>query len=393
MEWDEARPHAGHSTYEPSPQGVPFLLGPVSSVTFIPTLWGRGTFPAHAFVVKQATRRRLQLNALADKKLQLQPGQPLRPKIWSKDSTAPLDGLKQLEAHWDGVSAAGVSRRTELLPAIFLPSAPRRPPRDRSQAAPLAAAPTCPSSSATPADEEDQAESHTPPDPAVTQVWKELCQPDIHRPARITAWRILHGSLMVGAFYCHVYKQGATHPDRFCPHTCCQEKVANLTHTFLHCSIAAPVVQYIQAFWHWLDPRATPLPPEALLTADSRSWAPSQPFKALWVRLRVSYLQAVWGAYQQARCSHRTPSSASIASTTLHYCHKNMLQDWQLSLSGLRALTADGFTKQLSGPSAATAREAFFEKWGGEGVLCALECPDRLAITWTRQSPVRMPGF
>jgi hypothetical protein len=70
-----------------------------------------------------------------------------------------------------------------------------------------------------------------------------------------------------------------------------------------------------------------------------------------------------------------------------------MLQDWQLSLSGLRALTADGFTKQLSGPSAATAREAFFEKWGGEAVLCALEGPDRLAISWTRQSPVRMPGF
>ena len=198
---------------------------------------------------------------------------------------------------------------------------------------------------------------------------------------------------MVGAFHCHVYKQGVAHSDKLCPHACCQEKAANLTHTFLHCGIAAPVVQYIQALWSWLDPRAEPLPPEALLTGDSRSWAPSDPFKALWVRLRVSYLQAVWAAYQQARSSERAPTAASVASTTLHFCHRNMLQNWHLSRSGLRALTADAPTSQLSGLPSDIAKTAFFEKWGGEGVLCALEGPDTLVITWTRHSPVRMPGF
>ena len=197
MEWDETRPHRGQGTYELSPQGVPFLLGPLSSVTFIPALWGRGTFPAHTYVVKQATRRRLQLNALTDKKLLLQPGQALRPKIWSKDPSSPLDALTQLEAHWAGAAAAGVPRRTELLPAIFLPSAPRRPPRDRSQAsqaAPHTAVPATSSSLARPADEQDTAESHAPPDPAVTQVWRELCQPDIYRPHGVEDLaRLTHG--------------------------------------------------------------------------------------------------------------------------------------------------------------------------------------------------------
>ena len=134
---------------------------------------------------------------------------------------------------------------------------------------------------------------------------------------------------MVGAFFFHVFKQQPS--DRFCPHSCCQDSVANLSHTFLHCPVVAPVVEYIQQFSCSIDPAAQPMPPDALLTGDSRFWAPSKDFQPFWVRLRVYFLQAVWAAYQQARSPDRPPSSASIASTTLHFCHKNIRQDFLLA--------------------------------------------------------------
>lgn len=393
MEWDNSRHYRGHTIYDMSPREVPYLLGPLSSVTLLPALWGRGTFPAHAFIVKLASRRRHILRALKDPKLRLSASEPLKPKIWSDNLSDSSAGLKLLEAHWAGSSSAGFIQPAERLPSYFYPSAPRPAPRDRSQAVLATPRPSAvpADSSAGAVDERDEAESLSPPNPHYTQVWKELCQRDIGRPARITAWRVLHGSLMVGAFFYHVFKQAPS--DRLCPHSCCQDSVANLTHTFLHCPVVAPVVQYIQSLWFSIDPEAQPLPPEALLTGDSRFWAPSESLQAFWVRLRVYFLQAVWAAYQQARSPDRPPSSASIASTTLHLCHKNLRQDFLLATSGMKDPDADCPTSQLSGVPSDIARNRFFTKWGGEGVLCALEGPDKLSIIWTRYSPVNMPGF
>ena len=134
MGWDDSRPYHGHTLYEPSPREVPYLLGSLSTVTFLPELWGRGTFPAHAFIVKLATRRSLTLRALKDPKLLLSPSEPLQPKIWSHNLSDSSAGLEHLEAHWAGTSSAGTTQPTERLPSYFFPSAPRPPPRDRSQA-------------------------------------------------------------------------------------------------------------------------------------------------------------------------------------------------------------------------------------------------------------------
>ena len=192
MGWDDSRPYHGHTLYEPSPREVPYLLGSLSTVTFLPELWGRGTFPAHAFIVKLATRRSLTLRALKDPKLLLSPSEPLQPKIWSHNLSDSSAGLEHLEAHWAGTSSAGTTQPTERLPSYFFPSAPRPPPRDRSQAimAPArpSAAPAVPPAGAV--DERDEAESLSSPNPHYTQAWKEICQRDIGRPARITAWQM-----------------------------------------------------------------------------------------------------------------------------------------------------------------------------------------------------------
>ena len=243
LAWDEGRSYRGSTTYAEA-RGVPYLLGPLSSVSLNPARWGRGTFPAHALVVKLSTQRQLLLASKRDPTLRLQPGQALKPAIWSSGCAAASAGLRSLEEHWAG-EAAGEPREVQYLSQLFLPSQPRAPPRDRSAAVAEAA----PLASQQPRDELDPAATRPRSllSRAYTRVWEEIGQPDISRPARLTAWKLLHGSLMVGAFRQHVHRGTLPQAEAVCAHPCCQDIPATLSHTFLACPLVAPVIEYLQA--------------------------------------------------------------------------------------------------------------------------------------------------
>lgn len=188
---------------------------------------------------------------------------------------------------------------------------------------------------------------------------------------------------------------GWAHSDarRFCPHPACSACPATLSHTFLECCAVTPVVAYIQRLWVAIDPAAPPLVPAVLLTADPRSWAPSPAFQQLWVRLRVSFLQAAWAGVQRARGldgggSAGLAASAAIAAAMLHACRTNMLQDWALATSGFRSPDADAPCTQLRGVCPKLSKERFLAKWGGQGVLCRQLRHDKLQILWSLRNPV-----
>ena len=367
---------------------MPFLLDSLSDVTVNPAVWGRGTFPAHALTVKHSTQRQLLLAAHADVKLKLKPGHALQPLIWSRDPADPAAGIRALEERWlGGCSAGPAGESSPVLPAYFFPSKPRAPPRARGPP-PERALPVTRAPPGVHDDEIDPAESHPDPFPSLSRIWQELHQPDIHRQARITAWRVLHGSLMVGAFQNHVFKRTAA---LACPHASCNGCAATLTHTFLECTAVAPVVAYICAFWKIIDPAAQPLLPFTLLTADARHWVPSPHLQSLWVRLRLYFLQAVWAAVQRAAAQTGQPrvaSSGAIISSMLHSCRLNMRQDWLLATSGFRDPHADRPTDQLRGLTPKLSKERFFIKWGGAGVLCRTNDTQKLTILWTTRTPV-----
>ena len=218
------------------------------SVTFIPAVWGRGSSPAHAL---DSIKRQLLLSARADAKLKLKPGHALQPVVWSLDPADPAAGVKALEGRWVGVWSAGPSREpSPVLPAFYFPSQPRPPPRARGLGAELALPDAMPRLAAC-TDGIDPAETCPTSSSLHSRAWQELLKPDIHRQATITAWRILHGSLMVGAFQHHVFKRADA---LACPHSSCSGCAATLTHTFLECTAVAPVIAYICAFWRVLDP-------------------------------------------------------------------------------------------------------------------------------------------
>ena len=198
----------------------------------------------------------------------------------------------------------------------------------------------------------------------------------------------MHGSLMVGAFFCHVFHRGQQRAERACPHACCEGLPATLTHTFRDCAAASPVVRYLGALWAHLDPRAPPLQPTCLITGEPLFWAPSPGFRALWVRVRLYFLQAVWAAAQAGRCDGRPTSPAHILCSLLHSCRNNMRQDWQLATSGFKDPHSDAPTSQLRGLSPKLSKERFFAKWGGHGHLCREVLPDQLQVLWTLQHPV-----
>ena len=391
LDWDESRSFRAGATYG-DPRGVPFLFGCLSSLSLIAAEWGTSTFPAHCLVAKVSTQRQLLLASHRDPSLRLRPGQALMPVIWSASSGEPLAGVRALEAHWalQGEPSQG-SQDVQYLPQLYFSSQPRAAPRDRS--APQAQ--VRPRQAHVPRDEVDPVEppSRSALSSASSRAWKELSEPDIGRPARLTAWRLMHGSLMVGAFRQHVHRGELPALEACCPHSCCEDQVATLSHTFLQCPLVAPVISYLQALWKLIDPVAPPLLPAVLLTGDVRSWAPSPGLQTLWVRLRVYFLQAVWSAVHRARGVGGVGGSAGVVSSLIHACHVNMRQDWLLATSGFKAEDADCPTQQLRGLCPRLSKEHFFRKWGGQGRLCTATSEGKLVLLWTINSPVSALPF
>ena len=283
----------------------------------------------------------------------------------------PLLGIAGLEEHWRRAAAAAAE-----LP-VDDPLSVDRVPRwlDLSQA---------PSPRPSPADRASAREQE-PADPVLRQdyqaVWTRLRDPTLHRPFRITCWRLLHGVVGCRAFLAHVRRRQHLLGDAT---ICCQAPgcvAANtpetLTHAFLLCPEVSPVIDWLLATWAHLTQQ--PPPPRlasVLLADDLAGWplAPQDPGTLkMWTRLRVTTIGAIW----QTRCARAEGRAAEgsfarrVVSLAVAHLVAAIRRDWLRTQADLRHLDDGAFCVDWwRGFDISLTEAQFVRQWATPPLFC-----------------------
>ena len=225
LDWDPRRAYRSPPVDidAQAPQLTHYLTQHLGSC-FSPQLWSIGDRSLPAFVVKEACERRVQLRCIASDS-SFVPSQPLRPAIWEDDWAAdgvPALGIRAREARWvQGVGRAQAlvrnTRDWEPEPAAWQrQSRPRPLPPRRVFDASVAAAPA---RLAVDALQDPLGSDSSTSAPPWSPVWRRLLGIELDRQHRALARRILHGSVLCGAFRTYVGRGTAEQAP--CPHAAC----------------------------------------------------------------------------------------------------------------------------------------------------------------------------
>ena len=237
IEWDPTRPwHPRHSAGQHQvPALGPHLVGAWPDGTVDPRSWGFTSVYAHEYVVRDsASRLRALRRILAGQQDAIS---PIRPTIWASAYGDEHSGIRRLEVRWAARQAAQGQHAQPEQPgpsrvrgapdpssdaAWMHPSRSRPPPlRDRAPLQPaLPAAPDAGAAGAQAAAPTQRqrlaAALRTDTTDIITlaqtqpgsedwaHAWTAVHSSALDREGRITAWRLLHGRLFVGAFLRHV---------------------------------------------------------------------------------------------------------------------------------------------------------------------------------------------
>ncbi|CAL8461716.1 g1247 [Coccomyxa elongata] len=364
---------------EPEPPG-PYLFSIWGAHVMDPQSWGMGRRRAHEYVVKEAStpRQVLDRKAAGDEHA----AAPMRPPIWADSTEDQRSGLRAIEAHWASRAAAKgtpsqvLGRRPRGQPdpssyAAWMSPSPERqlPRRDRPQLQPRPAAriqQQVPSPDTT-----DEATATAEPPPPWAHVWRALHTSHLDRSQRVTAWRLLHGKLFVGAFLRRIHRPDAA--GHRCPHPGCVHHAATLTHVLMTCPLAAAVWDWFAATWAAVTGEdAPPRSLDLLLANDQRTWRPASQLRPLWHSLRLATIYQLWAAYQRARHQPDAAQSAgAVAARILSSSRKALLGDWRLATVTIRQ-TAGVLSDWLRGRDLKLTREELRERWCHRDVLCVL---------------------
>ena len=244
-------------------------------------------------------------------------------------------------------------------------------------------------------------------------VWTRLCDPTLPRPARVTCWSILHGTLGCNAFIYHVRQGGQPHghlPDsaRWCSSPACSATGVHetLTHAFLDCPDVAPAIDWLLEAWQVLSAAPQRLPRSALLLLgdDPQAWPPDlvpvdRKTYRLWTRLRVHILGAIW----RVRCSRaevtvrHSSFARRVISTAVEQLIDNIQRDWARTQQDLRTMASGSFCQQWwRGRDTQISTSAFISQWATPELLCKVSggsngVPLALELLIGADMPVRFP--
>ena len=223
--------------------------------------------------------------------------------------------------------------------------------------------------------------------------WTAVHSSALDREGRITAWRLLHGRLFVGAFLRHVGR--GTPESHACPHHGCLGQLASLSHVMLTCPVSQAVWQWFASIWTAISQQEPPPLHADLLLADDRRgpWQPAPQLGSLWQRLRLLVITQLWTAYCTARSRpDRQVTPAHIAARVLAAARDRMRRDWLLVGSDIR-LRAGVLSHWLRGRQPAMTQEQFQQRWCHGDALCSLpeDVQEPPIIHWTAMHPVPLP--
>ena len=209
------------------------------------------------------------------------------------------------------------------------------------------------------------------------EAWQRLADPTLHRPYRVTCWRMLHGCLGCKAFLHHVRRHQGQGPvaDAMCEAPPCSGHpvVETLSHAFLDCPAASPAIDWLVATWTQLSQIPVPRSARVLLADDLDAW-PGHPTDAgslaVWTRLRVAVLGAIW----ELRCA-RSSSGESFARQAVSLALQHLLgalqRDWGRTQGDVRHLDAGGFCMDWwRGVDTALSVDQFKQQWAHPPLLC-----------------------
>lgn len=216
-------------------------------------------------------------------------------------------------------------------------------------------------------------------------MWARLRDPTIHRPHRIVAWRVLHATLGCRAFLAHVRVRAfpsQVPPDAaFCLAAGCRggDVVDTITHALMDCPSVRPAIEWLGAVWAALagSGNQVPLTPAVILADDMRRWpgAPATTAEvALWTRLRVATLGAIW--HLRCQPDPGDPAAGSFARRAAAAAQGAVLaairRDWQRTHTDLRTLDAGGRWCQdwWRGLDTRICVDKFIAVWASPAYLC-----------------------
>ena len=230
-----------------------YCVGPVQQLRVHPLTWGLGGAPLTRYVVSDACRRLATLGLTPSGRCQ--PGRAIRPAIW-QDAPGDATGIAALEARWTAPRAAHAPAHEAATPRwLALEEPPPRMHWRERQAAAQQQAHTSqgPPSPAGPGvhDTVDVAAPPAGPDP-FAGVWRQLVDHSLPRPARITAWRLLHGTLSCSAFHAYRMHLPLADPAGHCRQPSCAGTPETITHLFLECQPAHGALVWVQQLWQLL---------------------------------------------------------------------------------------------------------------------------------------------
>lgn len=230
-------------------------------------------------------------------------------------------------------------------------------------------------------------------------VWRRVHNSTDIAHHKTVAWRVLHGTLPVGAFRLRVGGTGVPLAMACCPGCAAAgrpDELETLTHAFMTCPIVAPAWAWLRAVYGALAGEAPPDDPLVLLADAYWRWRP--PVPALWQRLRVAFLGCAWAV----RCINPGADAAGPAAQAralvldvLACVIAGLRRDWRrVEEDVVQEAVGMVPTVWFRGVQARLTKEQFLAKWpcAGDWYHVAHDPPGimpRLTTTW----PVDLAGF
>lgn len=340
--WDPTRPWQGPKPQlASSAQSAPplFAQGHLYGPHHLSLgVWGWGQQPAHQLVVRQASLRLRLIQAFAKRHPIAPIGLTCRPRLMPLPGSdhSPAQVLQAMESRWVAAMQANPAGTTRLRsdvpdsqPAWMSPSPnPRLHWSQRQQQQQeqqhqhqqlqhqQQQVHQLPSEQAAADDTVDVigACGSNPQHSDWRQLWELACSSYFDRQHRVLWWRILHGSLMCGAYRAYIHR--ATPEQACCPCACCSSlsQPQTISHLFLDCPAAAAAISWLCRLWHAMTGHMPQASVATILAASiTEGQCGSAALLQTWHRLRLAVLHSIWAASQIAQTAqtNQTPSQSS----------------------------------------------------------------------------------
>ena len=226
-------------------------------------------------------------------------------------------------------------------------------------------------------------------------VWQRLRAADLPREEYALAVRLLHGSLYVGAFLCHIHvlPPGAA----CCPHASCSVGAArppldDLGHAFLACPAVAPAVDWVcRVFAAASGGPQPPACPRVFLGDEASVWAPDPVLRFLWTRLRLACLHAVWQLRARRSLTDQPFDATAVCGTIVAALRAAICRDWTRATHDMRRM--DGvYAEWFRGRGASLTMDCFQQRWTSGGALCVADVAGGLQLRFSMAHPVPAPA-